>query len=171
MKRKRNTLLSGAGAAVLVAVIAIAALSSASGATTSASTVKHGHALGKTVLVNRAGLTLYSLSAETNGRFICTGSCVSTWHPLIVRRGSRPTGASALSTIRRSTGQVQVTYRGKPLYTFAGDRKPGDAKGEGFKDVGVWHAAAPSGSAKKTPAAPQPMSPEYGSGGYGSGGY
>jgi predicted lipoprotein with Yx(FWY)xxD motif len=171
MKRKRNTLLTGVGVAVVAAVIAVAALSSASGSTTSAATVKHGHALGQTVLVNRAGRTLYSLSAETNGRFICTGSCVSTWRPLTVRRGQRPTGAASLSTIRRLTGQTQVTYRGKPLYTFAGDRKPGDAKGEGFKDVGVWHAAALRSSAKKAPAAPQPLSPGYGTGSDGSGGY
>lgn len=168
MKRKRTALLTGAGLVATAAVIAIAALSSASGSTSAVTTVKSGHALGKTVLVNRAGRTLYSLSAETNGRFICTGSCVSTWRPLLVRRGQRPTGAVALKTIRRPTGQIQVTYRGKPLYTFAGDQKPGDAKGEGFKDVGVWHAAAVGGSTMKTPAAPQPTSP---SPGYGSGGY
>ena len=164
MNTKRKTSL---GAAVLVAaaVIALVAFSSASGSTSS-TTVKRGQAMGKTVLVNRAGRTLYSLSAETNGRFICTGSCVSTWHPLVVRRGSKPTGAQRLSTIRRPGGQVQVTYKGKPLYTFAGDQKSGDANGEGFKDVGVWHAAALSGA--KAPAAQQPTtsSPSYGSGGY-----
>ena len=82
MKRKRNTLLAGAGLVAAVAVIAIASLSSASGSTSAATTVKRGHALGKVVLVNRAGRTLYSLSAETHGRFICTGGCLSTWHPL-----------------------------------------------------------------------------------------
>jgi predicted lipoprotein with Yx(FWY)xxD motif len=166
MKRKQKTLLTGVGVVAAVAVIAIAALSSASGSTSGATTVKRGHAMGETVLVNRAGRTLYSLSAETNGRFICTGSCVSTWHPLVVRRGQRPTGAGSLGTIRRSTGQIQVTYKGKPLYTFAGDQKPGDAKGEGFKDVGVWHAAAVAGSTTKTPTQPTSTSPGYGSGGY-----
>src|SRR4051794_20568707 len=167
MNRKRNIFLTGA-VVLATAIVAIAALGNASGSARSATTVKHGHALGKTVLVNRTGRTLYSLSAETNGRFICTSACVSTWHPLLAPRGKRPTGASALSTIRRPTGQAQVTYKGKPLYTFAGDTQPGDAKGEGFKDVGVWHAAAVSGSANKAPAAPQPMStsPSYGSGGY-----
>jgi predicted lipoprotein with Yx(FWY)xxD motif len=169
MKRKRNPVLAGAALVAAAAVVAIAALSSASGSASAATTVKHGRALGKAVLVNRAGRTLYSLSAETNGRFICTGACLSTWHPLVVHRGRRPTGAPALSTIRRSTGQIQVTYKGKPLYTFAGDRKPGDAKGEGFRDVGVWHAAALRGSAGTTPAAPQPTSPSPGY--YGSGGY
>ena len=31
--------------------------------------------LGKTILTTLKGRTLYSLSAETNGKFICTASC------------------------------------------------------------------------------------------------
>jgi len=152
---------------VAVVLIGVAALSSASGSTGAAKTVKTGHAIGKTVLVNRAGLTLYSLSAETKGRFICTGSCVTVWHPLVVRRGQKPTGAHSLGTIRRPTGQTQVTYKGKPLYTFSGDHKPGDAKGEGFKDVGVWHAAVVGASTQQAPAAaPQPTTTSPGYGGY-----
>ena len=164
MKRKRNSLLTGAGVAAAAVILAIAALSSASGST-GAATVKRGHALGKTVLVNRSGRTLYSLSAETNGRFICTGTCLSTWHPLLLRSGQKPTGAHSLSSIMRSTGQTQVTYKGKPLYTFAGDRKAGDAKGEGFKDVGVWHIAT-AGTAKAPAAQPMSTSPSYGGYGY-----
>src|SRR5436190_14925162 len=141
MKLRRNSLIGGAVVIVAAAVIVVAALSSASGSTGSANTVKTGRALGKTVLVNRAGLTLYSLSAETRGRFICTSGCVSTWHPLLVRRGQKPTGAHSLGTIRRPNGPTQVTYRGRPLSTFAGDNKPGDAKGEGLKAGGVWHPA------------------------------
>src|SRR5947207_10301730 len=136
---------------IAAAVIAVASLGSASGSTSRATTVKAGRALGKTVLVNRAGLTLYSLSAETKGRFVCTGACVSTWHPLLIRRGRKPSGAHSLATIRRPNGQTQVTYRGKPLYTFSGDHKRGDANGEGFRDVGVWHAAV-AGTSTKAPA-------------------
>ena len=95
MNLERKSFLGGAIAVAAAVVIAVVAMSSASGST--ARTVKTGHALGKTVLVNRAGLTLYSLSAETRGRFICTGSCVSLWHPLIVRRGQKPTGARSLA--------------------------------------------------------------------------
>src|ERR1041384_3095063 len=44
--------------------------------------------LGTTVLVNRRGLTLYSLSAERNGRFICTNmACLNLWHPLLAPSG------------------------------------------------------------------------------------
>jgi hypothetical protein len=55
-----------------------------------------------------------------------------------------------------------VTYRGRPLYTFNEDRRPGDVKGNGFKDVGTWLAASPG--AAKSAAAPSPSS---GYGGYG----
>src|SRR4051794_13040667 len=117
MNLKRKSLI---GTAVLLtaALAMFAALASASGSSSSAGsakTVKTGHALGKTVLVNRNGRTLYSLSAETKGRFICTGSCVSTWRPLVATKGQKPTGAHSLGTIRRPDGHIQVTYKGKPL--------------------------------------------------------
>ena len=118
--------------------------------------------LGTTVLVNANGRTLYSLSVERRGRFICTDkACLSFWHPLVVRAGVTPTGAKSLATVRRPDGRRQVTYRGAPLYTFAGDQRRGDAKGEGFKDVGVWHAAATGASA------PAPATPARGGGYYG----
>jgi predicted lipoprotein with Yx(FWY)xxD motif len=110
--------------------------------------------LGKTVLTNNKGLTLYSLSVEKNGRFICTDqACLSLWRPLLVRPGVKPTGPVTLGTVRRPKGGgIQVTYHGRPLYRFVEDVKPGEANGEGFKDVGTWRAA--SGSAAPPPASP-----------------
>ena len=162
MKRKRHLILGSAVVVALAAIaVAVAGMASASG-----STVGTGHALGKTVLVNRSGMTLYSLSAETKGRFICTGSCTSLWHPLVVTGGHKPTGNRSLGTIRRPDGRTQVTYKGKPLYTFTGDHKRGQANGEGFKDVGVWHAAV-SGSSTKAPASmPAPTNTSPGNYGY-----
>lgn len=110
--------------------------------------------LGKTVLANLKGHTLYSLSAETNGRFICTGPCLANWHPLLVPAGTKPTGPVKLGTIKRPEGKTQVTFKGKPLYAFDGDSKPGQANGEGFKDVGTWHAVT---LASPVPAEPQPQ--------------
>jgi predicted lipoprotein with Yx(FWY)xxD motif len=105
------------------------------------STAKNAN-LGKTVLVNRKGLTLYSLSVERRGRFICTDStCLSFWTPFVVAKGVKPTGLPGLQTVKRPDGSTQVTYRGGPLYTFYLDSKRGDTGGEGFKDVGIWHAA------------------------------
>jgi predicted lipoprotein with Yx(FWY)xxD motif len=110
------------------------------GATLKISTAQNA-TLGKRILVTGGGRTLYSLSAETRGRFICTGACLSTWPPLILKGGARPAGVSGLGTIKRPDGRRQVTYKGKPLYRFASDARKGDANGEGFRDVGVWHAA------------------------------
>ncbi|MGZ4291342.1 MAG: COG4315 family predicted lipoprotein [Gaiellaceae bacterium] len=108
--------------------------------------------LGKTVLVTLKGRTLYTLSAERHGKFICANkTCLSFWTPLVVRAHITPTGASGLATVKRPDGRHQVTYKGGPLYTFTGDHARGDAKGEGFKDVGVWHAAAVSAGSTPPP--------------------
>ena len=123
--------------------------------------------LGKTVLTTTKGRTLYSLSVEESGKFICTGSCLSVWHPLMVPAGVRPTGPVKLGTVERPEGGTQVTYKGRPLYRFGGDTKAGQANGEGIKDVGTWHAAsAPQSAAEPAPQPqPQPENPyPYGSG-------
>lgn len=141
--RLRRPLVALAATAALILVGVFGSLASAQ---TSKRVVDKAHnaSLGKTVLTNRAGLTLYSLSAETHGRFICKGSCLHDWHPLVVAKGVKPTGPVSLGTIKRpDNGMRQVTFAGKPLYTFDEDRRKGDADGEGFKDVGTWHAATP----------------------------
>jgi predicted lipoprotein with Yx(FWY)xxD motif len=118
--------------------------------------------LEKTVLTNLRGRTLYTLSAERNGKFICTGSCLSIWHPLTIQVGVKPKGPVALGTVKRPDGRTQVTFKGRPLYRFNGDTKKGDANGEGFKDVGTWHAAVLAG----TSSAPPPPPPTEGPYGY-----
>ena len=117
--------------------------------------------LAQTVLVDHAGKTLYALSAEKNGRFICTDkTCLSLWSPLTVATAATPQGTVAsLGTIKRPDVAFQVTYKSKPLYTFVQDAA-GDGKGEGFRDVGVWHAVTASGAASSQPK-------PAGGGGYG----
>jgi predicted lipoprotein with Yx(FWY)xxD motif len=120
---------------------------------------------GKKLLVNRRGLTLYHLSVERKGHFICTsGACLREWHPLVVKKGVTPTGAKSLSTVKRPDGRLQVAYKGGPLYTFDEDHKPGDTNGNGFKDVGTWHFVTVSGRAAAT--TPPPSNGGYGGGGY-----
>jgi predicted lipoprotein with Yx(FWY)xxD motif len=153
-----------AGSLAVAAILAGGAAAAATGsgqASKTTAVVKTGHALGENVLVTRSGLTLYSLSAEKGGRFICTNSsCLALWHPLTVAKGTKPSGAAHLATIRRPGGKMQVTFERKPLYTFVQDKRPGQAKGEGFKDVGTWHVATTSSTKHATPA-PQTM-PGYG---------
>jgi len=164
MQRRRKFTVTLIATGVVIAIAATGALALTGSSAKAQTVVKNGHALGKTVLVTRQGRTLYSLSAERNGRFICTGSCLSLWKPLVVSKGTRPAGAAKLSTIRRPDGRTQVTYQGKPLYTFVKDTKSGQASGEGFKDVGTWHVASVGKSAS---TAPKQMTTTTSPGGYG----
>ncbi len=131
-------------AAVSVGLLATGALGNALARGGGVQVVKrvHNKALGRWVLTNLKGRTLYSLSAEKKGTFICVDStCLSVWLPLLVPSGATPVGPVPLGTVMRPGGGMQVTYRGRPLYTFKGDAKAGQANGEGIKDVGTWHAA------------------------------
>jgi predicted lipoprotein with Yx(FWY)xxD motif len=136
----------------LALVLAFAAGASASGSSKVVAKEARSESLGATVLTRTNGHTLYSLSVETHGRFVCTGGCLGTWKPLVVPRGIKPKGPVKLGTTRRPDGKTQVTFKGRPLYSFGGDAKAGEANGDGFKDVGTWHAA----KVKATSAAPAP---------------
>ncbi len=108
--------------------------------------------LGATVLVDAQGMTLYHLSVEQHGKFVCTAGCVKIWAPLTVASGSKPSGpVGSLGTIRRPGGGLQVTYKGEPLYTFAQDTSAGQANGQGVKDVGTWTAVRTGASDRQRP--------------------
>ena len=149
------------GAALLIGVFTAVSM----GGNHDKRVVKTAKVGGRTILVNRNGMTLYHLSVERKGHFICTDkTCLSIWKPLVVKRGTTPAGAKSLGTVKRPDGRLQVAYKGGPLYTFVQDEKPGDMKGNGFKDVGTWRVVAVAGQSQSTPTS---------SGGYGSysGGY
>jgi predicted lipoprotein with Yx(FWY)xxD motif len=115
--------------------------------------VANNGALGKKVLVTpTTGRTLYSLSVEKKGKWVCVKQCLGFWLPVVIAKGKKPTGATGLGTIKRPDGRMQVTFKGSPLYRFSGDKARGQANGEGLKDVGVWHAAV-VGPGTKTPVA------------------
>jgi predicted lipoprotein with Yx(FWY)xxD motif len=148
-------------AALLIGIVAtIYATRSSRAAPASLVSTAHNKTFGKTILVNSRGRSLYSLSVERHGKFICTTSaCLSLWRPLTVHKGTKPTGVAGLGTAKRPGGKIQVAYRGAPLYTFDQDAKRGDVKGNGFKDVGVWRVVVVSNS-KAAPAA-APSAPSY----------
>jgi predicted lipoprotein with Yx(FWY)xxD motif len=113
--------------------------------------------LGATVLVNAQGMTLYSLSGEQGGKFICTSSaCTQVWHPLSATAGTPSGSVGSLGTVKRPDGTEQVTYKGKPLYTFAQDQTAGEAKGQGIKDVGTWTVVIIGAKSSSAPAATAP---------------
>jgi predicted lipoprotein with Yx(FWY)xxD motif len=108
--------------------------------------VKEARVGRRTILTTVKGHTLYSLSVEKGGRFVCTKSsgCLTVWHPLLVPAGVTPKGPVKLGTVERPEGGVQVAFRGRPLYSFDADKKPGQTRGNGLKDVGTWHPATVS---------------------------
>jgi predicted lipoprotein with Yx(FWY)xxD motif len=112
--------------------------SNASAYTVSLQTTK----FGKT-LVDARGMTLYAFTVDEKGKSNCNtaNGCESTWPPL------KPSGAIKLGpgldsgdfkVIMRQDGSQQITDYDAPLYTFSGDSKPGDVKGDGF--LGKWYA-------------------------------
>jgi len=122
---------------------------------------------GQQVVTNSAGLTLYWFVPDTSTTSKCTGSCATFWPPVKgpATAGSGVTGT--LATITRSDGTMQATYDGHPLYTYVGDKAPGQATGNGLNiSGGVWHEMTVSGA---TPAAGAgaSASPSKTSGGYG----
>jgi predicted lipoprotein with Yx(FWY)xxD motif len=162
--RRSVALLVGTAivAAILATLLATRSGNASSG-THSRAVVKtmRNQALGRTILVNRSsGLTLYSLSAERHGRFICTTTfCLSLWKPLVVPRGTKPTGIRGLTVVKRPDGRRQVAYRGGPLYRFVQDKRPGQIKGNGFRDLGIWR---PVVVGKRMGTAPVGGSSRYG---------
>lgn len=125
--------------------------------------------LGTTVLVNARGLTLYHLSGEAAGKFICTSSaCLRVWHPVPASGGTPSSGLSSLGTVRRPDGTEQLAYNGAPVYSFVPDKKAGDVGGQGVKDVGTWTAvtASPSSAPASTASQPAPAPPAHSGGGY-----
>jgi predicted lipoprotein with Yx(FWY)xxD motif len=101
------------------------------------------------ILVDSKGFTLYDFHKDKGGRSTCYGACASTWPPLTTEGAPRAmSGAdgSKLDTTKRSDGTLQVTYAGLPLYTYAADTRPGDAKGNDIDSFGAeWYALQPSG--------------------------
>ena len=126
-----------------------------------------------TVLVTPTGKTVYSPQQEAQGTILCVGGCLSFWFPVSVAPGAAlhaPSGLDGvLGTVRRPGGGTQLTYNGKPLYTFRLDGSPGQANGNNFTDhfgslSFTWHALTTAG----TPAGSGSTSSSYpgGSSGY-----
>ena len=143
-----------AGLAALALTVAACGSSGSSTATTSntpaaagGNTVSERTIGSQQVLTNSAGLTLYWFAIDTPTASKCTGSCATYWPPVKgpVTAGSGVTGT--LGTITRPDGSTQATYLGHPLYTYAADSAPGQAKGNGLNlSGGLWYEMTVSGS-------------------------
>ena len=89
-------------------------------------------------LTNAAGMTLYVFDRDVGGKSACNGPCAANWPPLMAGADAKPAGD--WSVVTRDDGSKQWAFRGKPLYTWVKDTKPGDKTGDGFLN-GAWRAA------------------------------
>jgi predicted lipoprotein with Yx(FWY)xxD motif len=136
-------------AAVLVLAASLAAMALAASTTTvgAASSSK----LHEQIVVNAQGRTLYVLSPETTHHLLCNGECLKAWPPLTVSSSKAQLHAGSgvrgsLGILHRSNGMLQVTLRGLPLYSFAGDHAKGEVNGQGLKSFGgTWHVLTAGG--------------------------
>jgi predicted lipoprotein with Yx(FWY)xxD motif len=121
--------------------------SSAAPATASGSTVTVKTIGSQQVVVDSNGMTLYWFAIDTPTKSNCSGQCATFWPPVKgpLTAGSGVTGT--LGTITRSDGTTQATYDGHPLYTYVGDKSPGQATGNGKNlSGGLWWEMTVSGS-------------------------
>jgi predicted lipoprotein with Yx(FWY)xxD motif len=91
------------------------------------------------VLVGPNGMTLYTFDKDTAGKSVCNGQCATNWPPLMAADADAASGDYALVT--RDDGKKQWAIKGKPLYYWAKDTKPGDMTGDGV--MGAWHVVKP----------------------------
>ncbi|MEJ2375992.1 MAG: hypothetical protein P8Y53_08385 [Pseudolabrys sp.] len=124
---------------LLIPIVTAAAVAFAGVALAAAPTKIGNSAKGK-VLTNMHGMTLYTFAKDKNGKSACNGKCVKNWPPLMASAGAKASGK--YSVITRANGKKQWAYKGKPLYTWKNDKKPGDITGNGLLH-GAWHIAKP----------------------------
>ena len=97
-------------------------------------------------LAGEDGNTLYTFTPDAApNKSTCNGECATNWPPLVLEGDETAVGATGVSgtiaTFARDDGSMQVSYNGKPVYYFAGDKAAGDTNGQGLADK--WFVAKP----------------------------
>jgi predicted lipoprotein with Yx(FWY)xxD motif len=101
------------------------------------------------IVTDHKGWTLYRYDKDTASpsMSMCTGTCASTWMPVMADSGVpsvKGVDASLVATLTRADGMKQVTLAGWPLYRYMGDTKAGEWKGMGMD--GAWYPVTPTGT-------------------------
>jgi predicted lipoprotein with Yx(FWY)xxD motif len=86
------------------------------------------------------GKPLYTFARDTTpGKSACAAQCAAAWPALAADAAAKDDGDWTVVT--RDDGAKQWAYKGKPLYLWVKDTKPGEVTGDGVNNV--WHIAAP----------------------------
>ena len=91
------------------------------------------------VFVDEKGMTLYTYDRDAKGKSACNAQCAANWPPLLAAAGAKPAGDYTI--VVRDDGRSQWAYKGKPLYLWVKDQKPGERTGDGVNNV--WRVALP----------------------------
>ena len=93
------------------------------------------------VLVGPNGMTLYTFDKDAagSGKSTCNGPCATNWPPLMATASDTTSGD--YTVITRDDGAKQWAVKGKPVYYWIKDTKPGDKTGDGVNKV--WQTAKP----------------------------
>jgi predicted lipoprotein with Yx(FWY)xxD motif len=144
------------------AVVSLAACGSSSKASSSSSSttvsktkaivtlrIAKNAKLGKQILVNPAGKTVYLYTPDGTGTKSTVPEAIKkTWPAKVAGSSSITVGPglnrAKLVVHKQASGVQQVAYDGHLLYTFVGDKKPGEANGQGLG--GVWFAVLATGA-------------------------
>jgi predicted lipoprotein with Yx(FWY)xxD motif len=115
---------------------------------------KSAVAAGEFPNFSSVAVSVYSFSRDHAGHSACTGACAATWIPVLTTGTPTVTGGIApkdVGFIRRPDGTDQVTYEGKPLYLYSGEKvilSPGGAGPQSTGTVGNGNGlAGPGGGA------------------------
>ncbi|MYX30180.1 hypothetical protein GTY75_26730 [Streptomyces sp. SID8381] len=100
------------------------------------------------IVVDKNGMTVYRFlkdEAWPKPVSACTGACLEKWPavapvPANDTKGVRKKG---LMGFTRPDGVKQMTVNCWPIYTYSGDKLPGDVNGQGIG--GTWYAVSPDG--------------------------
>ena len=121
--KKRNIkmkLLFGVAALTVLAV----APATAGAESQAASTVSVQSSRFGPILFDGRGYALYAFTRDSRNRSTCFGDCAAAWPPYRLR-GTLRAGNGARAGLIGRTRSGQITYAGRPLYYYIGDRRPG----------------------------------------------
>ena len=88
-----------------------------------------------TTIADAKGMVLYTFDKDAGGKPSCYDACAVKWPPYLGKAGE--TKGEGWTLVDRTDGTKQWAYDGKPMYFYQGDKKAGDAMGDGMG--GMWH--------------------------------
>ncbi|MGW7402531.1 SCO0930 family lipoprotein [Streptomyces sp. NPDC054833] len=101
------------------------------------------------IVVDKNGMTVYRFikdKAWPKSVSNCTGACLEKW-PAVAEVSANDTKGvkkkGLMGFTRPDNGTKQMTVNCWPIYTFSGDKAPGDTNGQGVG--GTWYAVSPEG--------------------------